>query len=263
MKKMMSIALSLMMALALMSAAALADEMPQPEGGKKFEGQWAMMCGLVDIVYEEEGYRVSVDLYNQEEKTGTLWEYSCYYIGEKDALESISSGKNGYTLNPVTLDRDFSEYAYEGIDEMDQTTVFSLSEDGALRWQDGRENQGQDLEFRRIGAFEGVWRNEAEEIYTEFHWEGLYDEDTYFYSIFVGQGEEELHLVGLYNAENGKLECFDTAVTPVASTEDYLIARENGKAFDAVFSDLGNGKLLYDETADGIELEYDLLGPES
>jgi hypothetical protein len=146
---------------------------------------------------------------------------------------------------------------------MDQTTVFSLSEDGALRWQDGRENQGQDLEFRRIGAFEGVWRNEAEEIYTEFHWEGLYDEDTYFYSIFVGQGEEELHLVGLYNAENGKLECFDTAVTPVASTEDYLIARENGKAFDAVFSDLGNGKLLYDETADGIELEYDLLGPES
>ena len=79
----------------------------------------------------------------------------------------------------------------------------------------------------------------------------------------MGQGEEELHFVGLYNAENGKLECFDTAVTPVASTEDYLIARENGKAFDAVFSDLGNGKLLYDETADGIELEYDLLGPES
>jgi uncharacterized membrane protein YhhN len=72
-----------MMALALMSAAALADEMPQPEGGKKFEGQWAMMCGLVDIVYEEEGYRVSVDLYNQEEKTGTLWQYSCYYIGEQ------------------------------------------------------------------------------------------------------------------------------------------------------------------------------------
>jgi hypothetical protein len=46
---------------------ALADEVPQPEGGKKFEGCWAFACGLAEIVYEEEGYRVSVDLYNMND----------------------------------------------------------------------------------------------------------------------------------------------------------------------------------------------------
>ncbi len=264
MKKMTDIVLAVMMLLTCIPV--FAYEVPQPEGGMKFESNWAMMCGLIGIVYEEEGYRVEVELFNQEECTGTLWEYSCYYNEEKDILESISSRKIGYTLNIETLDRTFDEYEYDGIDDLDNTTVFSLSEDGALSWKDGHENMGADLEFRDIGCFDGVWRNDEEEVYTEFHWEGLFDENTYYYSIFIARGADDhyadFHMIGEYNPETGKLECYDTDNIPIEDAEDFFAAEEAGEPFDMFFSGLGNGKILY-ETANGIELEYDLLGPES
>ncbi len=266
MRKTMCILLAAMTALCLLGAAAQADEIPQPEGGKKYESSWGMMCGLVEITYEEEGYRASVDLYNMDDHTGILWEYSCYYSEEKDILESISSRKIGYTLNPDTLDRTYGEYEYEGVDSIEETSEFSLSPDGVLSWKDGHEGIGQDLEFRNIGRFDGVWRNDAEEVYAEFHWEGLYDENTYCYSVFIGRGADDhyfsFHMIGEYNPENGKLECYDTDITAIRDTEDFLIARDAGQPFDAFFSPLENGNLLY-ETANGIELEYDLLGPES
>ena len=267
MRKMKRIVLAVLLVLSLMGTAALADEAPQPEGGRKYESDWAMMCGLIEIVYEEEGYRVSVDLFNQDSNTGTLWEYSCYYNDEKDILESVSSRKITYAMNPLTMDRAFDEYEYEGIDDPEQTTVFSLSEDGALRWADGHENRGQDLEFRDIGCFEGVWRNDAEAVYTEFLWEGLCDENMYCYSVYVGRGDENMHFIGLYDPESGKLVCYDTDASPFLAehditAEDFFAAQDEGKPYDAVFTALGNGKLLY-EIDHGIELEYDILGPES
>ena len=59
MKKMVSIALALILAMSLICTA-LADEVPQPEAGKKFETCWAAQNTVVRIDYEEEGYRVSV-----------------------------------------------------------------------------------------------------------------------------------------------------------------------------------------------------------
>ena len=259
MKNLLRTALALVLALCLLGPAALADETPQPEGGEKFEGNWAKMCGLIEIVYEEEGYRVAVDLFNQDEDAGTLWEYSCYYSEEKDALESISATKTAYTLDRLTLDRALGEPEYQGIDDPEQTTVFTLSPDGALLWQDGRENMGQDLEFRNIGCLEGVWRNDERDVYAEIHWQGLWDEDQYLYDVFLSRGDEEFHLAGLYNAEAGQLECYDTLQAPVSSAEDYFAARDEGTPFDAVFSVLESDQLLLD----GIPLAFDLLGPES
>ena len=266
MKKRMCLILALMMALSLACAAALADEEPQPEGGRKFEGCWAKMCGLIEIVYEEEGYRVLVDLFDQEDNTGVQWEYSCFYNGEKDALESFSSCKTGYALDPETLEAARGECEYEGIDDEGAATLFFLTDEGALVWKDGHENIGQDLEFRNIGAFDGVWRNEDEEVYAEIRWEGLYDENLYCYSVFVARGSDDhyadFHLVGAYNPDNGKLECYDTDGAPIRDAEDLFAAQDAGKPCDMLFSALGNGKILY-ETENGIELAYDLLGPES
>lgn len=265
MKKMTSFLLALMMALTLSCTLALADEAPQPEGGKKFEGNWAMRGGLVEIVYEEEGYRVSVDLFNQDDGTGILWQYACYYSEEKDALESVSSSKAGYALDLLTLDRTFGECAYEGVDDAEETTVFTLSADGALTWKDGRENMGQDLEFRSIGRLEGVWKNEAEDVYTELHWEGLLDENTYFYTVFIGRGEEAFHMAGLYDPKTCSLICYDTDAAPIRDAEDLFAAQDAGKPWDwnALFSDLGGGKLLLTMDNGAVELEYDLLGPAS
>ena len=262
MKRLACILLAVIMVLGLIGAA-WADEVPQPEDGKKFEGSWARMCGLIEIVYEEEGYRVLVDLFNQEDSAGTIWQYACLYSEEEDALVSITSSKNAYVMNPDTLDKTLDEPEYEGFDESADISVFSLNEEGALEWRDGHENMGQDLQFTQIGSFEGLWRNEEEDIYAEFHWQGLLDENQFCYAGFVAHGEKEYHLLGMYNQEMRQLACYDAAVIPMESAEDYLAAADEGRDYQAVFTDLGSGQMRY-ETEDGVfTLTYDLLGPVS
>ena len=47
MKKFLSILMALLMTLSIIGSAALAEEsVPQPEGGKKFESNWALGGGL-------------------------------------------------------------------------------------------------------------------------------------------------------------------------------------------------------------------------
>ena len=261
MKKMLSVLAVVIMALALVCFAS-AEEIPQSEGGKKFDSDFAMNNGLVNIYYEEEGYRVAVDLFNQETNAGTLWEYSCRYNEEKDCLLSTSSRKVNYTMDVNTLEKTFAENEYEGLDADDAVTVFSLSDSGKLVWKDGHENMGQDLEFTNIGRFNGLWRNEEQDYYTEIWWQGLLDENQFFYSIFIGHGEDDYHMAGLYNPETGRLECYDTVVSLVQTNEDVLAAQAAGRPFDAVFTHAENGRLVV-EGAVNAELTYDILGPES
>ena len=54
MKKLMTVIIAVM--LATLCCAALADEYPEPEGGKKFSTNWAIFGMTVEINYEEEGY---------------------------------------------------------------------------------------------------------------------------------------------------------------------------------------------------------------
>ena len=106
MKKFLSILMALLMTLSIIGSAALAEEsVPQPEGGKKFESNWALGGGLISIVYEEFGYRVMVELVNNEDWSGTVWEYSCYYHEDTDSLVSVSSTKSSFTIDPETFDR--------------------------------------------------------------------------------------------------------------------------------------------------------------
>ena len=68
MKKMISILLAALLLVTLVNVAALAeDAQPQPEGGKKYEGDWALAGGKIEIVYEEQGYRVMAELLNNGE----------------------------------------------------------------------------------------------------------------------------------------------------------------------------------------------------
>ncbi len=90
MKKIASLILVLALALSLVCAAR-ADEVPQPEGGKKFETGWAIFNTTIRIVYEEEGYRVFIRNTDPSEQKVTEWEYSCYYVEAEDVLKSVSS----------------------------------------------------------------------------------------------------------------------------------------------------------------------------
>ena len=264
MKKLLSVLMAVVMALLCVSA--LGEAQTEPEGGMKFEGDWAMMGGLVEIVYEEEGYRVLVDLFDQEENAGAQWEYACFYDAETDCLVSFSSRKTGYTLDPLTLDMTRGDSEYEGIDEENTVTVFSLTEDGALEWHDGHDDMGADLQFIPIGSFNGVWRNDDEEVYVEIHWQGLYDEETFFYSVFIHRGGEDQYadfdMAGLYDPETRQLKAAGTVVTTTLNASGTYDVTEDDEIYETFFSDPGDGTILL-EGDNGIVLEYDILGPES
>ena len=159
MKKLVSIILALALALSMVCAAAYAEETPQKEGGKKFDTNWAIFGMTVQIIYEEEGYRAHIQSFDPEELKGNEWEYNCLYNEEKDVLESVSSLKRAYVQNPDTGDYTYEEAEYDGADDENTATVFSVSENGTLFWDDGRGQDGADLEFGEIGRFEGVWRS--------------------------------------------------------------------------------------------------------
>ena len=262
MKKNICILLAVMM-LSLCAVAA-ADEYSQPEGGRKFESDWAIPGGLVKIYYEEEGYRVSLTV-EKEGGKGSVWEYACFYKEETDSLLSFSSSRTDFTMDPDTGDAVYGDAVYEGIDEEGQTTAFTIDANGCLIWKDGHEDAGAGLEFVNIGRFDGVWRNEAEEVEAEFLWNGLYDDDAAWYTVYIQRGKDDAEhfarflMNGVYDSAAGKLTAYGvcTVYTKNASGEyDY---QDDGETAEAIFSILENGNLLY-ETANGIELAYDIMG---
>lgn len=73
-KKLISLLLAAVMIAMLLPVLAAADgAFPRPEGGKKFESDWAVAGGLTEIYYEEEGYRVTLTVENGD-GAGAVWE---------------------------------------------------------------------------------------------------------------------------------------------------------------------------------------------
>ena len=269
MKQWTCIALAVILVMTLLGAA-MADEAPQPEGGKKFDTDWAVQGILVQINYEEEGYRVFIATESRREGMGTEWFYSCYYHPEDDTLVSVSSSKQTYTFTPIAKEEEeydlekmgqederiYAPAEYDGFDDEGTETVFSIDEHGHLVWTDGHENMGADLEFSNIGRFLGDWKNDAEGVYVMIEW-NLYRESR-FDDVFIkreGADPESFTLfvmTGMYNEETGKLECVGSAWT--RNSEGNMVT--DGETYDAFFSLTDNGGLLF-ETANGIELEPD------
>ena len=264
MKKLIGILMAIMM-LAAFACAASADEVPQPEAGKKFESDWAVPGGIAQIVYEEEGYRVTLEK-DEADGTGSLWQYSCYYHEDTNTLLSVSSSRTAYTIRPETGDKVYGDAVYEGLDEENQETEFAIGADGYLTWKDGHDDAGAGLKFTNIGRFEGVWKNEAEEVNVEFLWNGASEEEM-FYTVYITRGKTDGDLYtnflmnGLYDAADGKLTADGTCTVFKKNAEGEYDSEEDGESYDAIFSMTEDGKVLY-ETANGIELEYVAEGDE-
>ena len=265
MKKIASLILAVVMMAALVCVSAHADEVPQPEAGKKFETNWAIFGMTVRIVYEEEGYRVGIRSWDPAELKGTEWEYSCYYVEEEDALVSVSSAKHSFTQDPETFEITDAPAEYDDLDDENTATAFRITEEGLLRWEDGRGQDGADLEFADIGNFEGVWRSEDNYIWVEIEWNDA--EDDYGYFVFLHRGTDEVYAEftakGLYNVpEAGKLvaETFVPVATNTLKDGAYETVYDED-TYELVFSGLEDGKLLF-EAENGVELYYDLMGNE-
>ena len=242
------------------------DAVPQTEGGKKFERDWAIAGGLAEIYYEEEGYRVTLTVENND-GTGALWQYSCYYAEDTDSLLSVSSSRTDFTIDFDTGDTVYGDTMYEGIDEEGQSTEFTIDADGCLIWKDGHDNAGAGLKFADIGRFDGVWRNEAEEVKAEFMWNGLSD-DEMFYTVYITRGKTDgdhytvFIMNGTYDPATGKLSALGTCTLFTRNASGEYESSEDGESYDAFFSMMEDGRLLF-ETANGIELEYDIMGHQS
>ena len=257
MKKMIGILVILMLVLAC--TAAMADEVPEPEGGKKFDSNWAAQNLVIEIAYEEEGYRVFIEKKDFEAMSGIRWEYSCYYKEEEDALVSVTSSKAAFIMDEDDVDElQFDTPEYEDFDAEDNSTVFTMDESGHILWKDGRGNDGEGLAFINIGLFEGSWMNETEKVDVEFTWNG--QDGGEFYNVWMQRGDSNedtfviFEMTGVYNAETGKLECTGTAFVNTKNAQgDYEII-EDGETYDAFFSRMEDGKVLF-ETENGIELE--------
>ena len=262
MKKLIGILLTIMM-LGAIACAASADEIPQPEAGKKFESDWAIPGGLTEIVYEEEGYRVMLEL-TKDDGTGARWEYACYYHEDTDSLSSVSSSKLDFSINPDTGDQVFGEYAYEGLDEENKGTEFTIDKDGFLIWKDGHDDAGTGLKFANIGRFNGLWKNEKEETEAQFMWNGQ-TEDEMFYTVYITRGNTngeryaQYLMNGTFDPATGKLTADGTCTLYTKNASGEYESSEDGEMYDAIFSKTEDGRVYY-ETDNGIELEYDLLG---
>ncbi len=267
MKRMLSMLLAVLMALALTCPVVAEEEdfesFPQPEGGKKFDTTWAVQNTVLKVDYEEAGYRVSIVSDEPEEGKGTEYSYNCFYAEDRDALVSTDSSKQTFTFDPADPDnRVYADAEYDDPDEEGQETVFTINEKGRLLWQDGRGNEGQDLEFVNIGRFAGAWKNaEGEEtVYAEFTWDG--HDDRFYYDVFLQRGDTGadtyavFHLTGIYNEETRKLECTGTAEVHTKNEQGEDVMTEDGETHEAFFSLMENGSILF-EAANGIELVPD------
>ena len=258
MKKLIGILMAVMM-LAAFACTASADEVPQPEAGKKFESDWAIPGGFAQIVYEEEGYRVLLEK-DEADGTGSLWQYSCYYHEDTDSLLSVSSSRTAYTIRPDSGDKVYGDAVYEDLDAENQSTEFSIDADGFLIWKDGHDDAGAGLKFADIGRFEGVWKNETEETEAEFLWNGLSEEEM-FYTVYITRGKTDgdLYTVflmnGTYDPAAGKLTADGSCTVFKKNAEGEYDSEDDGESYDAIFSMTEGGKVLY-ETANGIELDY-------
>ena len=249
--------------LVLSACAACADEVPQPEAGKKFDTDWALFGMTVSIVYEEEGYRVDIRGYDPAEGKGSVWEYACWYNAEKDVLESTVSMKYSFSVDAATGEENVGDFEYDDFDGEGQVTVFAVNENGKLTWKDGRGQDGADLEFSDIGRFDGTWVNLEKNVWVDITWND--DENDYGYDVVLySVGDDsipETHLKGLYNVKTAKLECldpesyadwFDNGPEDMQDPAEILYFTENGSLFlQSEEAGLANFDFLPDDSGDG------------
>ena len=144
MKKLFAIILVLALALVSVGFAEEENLPPIPEEAAVYEGTWVCDRASIEIVWEEEGFRVFISWGSNAAETSE-WEYSCHYIAETKSLEAVPTGI--HTDNVYGADGEIvsSTVIYD-----DGEATFTLDEEGRLLWHDVKEDAGKDMLFERV-----------------------------------------------------------------------------------------------------------------
>ena len=110
-------------------------------GNSKFEGVWACDRASIEVVFEEEGYRVFI-AWASSASEETEWEYNCLYNAQEDALVSLGNG----ICTDVTFDGNGDAVSYN-VKYEDGDATFAIDGEGHLLWQDAKEDAGKDMRF--------------------------------------------------------------------------------------------------------------------
>ena len=139
-------AIILVLALTLVSVGFAEEEAlpPMPEEAAVYEGTWVCDRASIEIIWEEEGFRVFIS-WGSSATENAEWEYSCYYNAETKTLESMPSGIHRENVFGEDGEIVTSNIVYE-----DGEAIFTLDADGHLLWQDAKADAGKDMMFERV-----------------------------------------------------------------------------------------------------------------
>ena len=144
MKKLFAIILVLALALTNAVFAEEEDLPPMPEEAAVYEGTWVCDRASIEMIWEEEGFRVFISWGSSASETSE-WEYSCCYNTETNSLESMPTGI--HTDNVYGAD---GEIVSTTVIYDDGEATFTLDEDGRLLWHDLKEDAGKNMLFVRL-----------------------------------------------------------------------------------------------------------------
>ena len=117
---------------------------PMPEGADAFSGVWVCGRASIEMVWEEEGFRVFIS-WGSSAWEHSEWQYSCYYHPENNSLVSLPFG-----IRTDIAYGNNGEIASEKVIYEDGEATFTLDEEGHLIWQDEKEDAGKDMRFEWV-----------------------------------------------------------------------------------------------------------------
>lgn len=152
MKKICAAILAIMMMLGC--CAALAEEdpiVPMPKEAAGFEGNWACGRATIEMIWEEEGFRVAV-AWGSSAAERTEWEYNCTYDADSHSVKSVL---NNGTKTECVYDETGTMTSFKTVYE-DGEAVFTLDGENHLIWKDLKEDAGKDMAFEYAGPIADV-----------------------------------------------------------------------------------------------------------
>ena len=149
MKKILAVFMAIAMMLGCGAALAEDEPAPMPEKAAAYEGSWTCDRAEIEMIWEEEGFRVLITWGNGADST-TQWEYNCTYNEKDHTLASVVN-------NGIKTERVFNDNGEEisaKVEYEDGEATFSLDENGHLIWHDMKEDAGKDMAFEYVGPID-------------------------------------------------------------------------------------------------------------